>query len=70
MAMRMIELDLNETGFLCKMIVKCLNESKPLLDAQGNQLWPEWLYKLFQKLAKANDEMMTDLQEQDDGKIH
>ena len=61
MSTRTIELDLNETGFLCNMIMTAYMASNPPRDEAGNMLMPEWLRDLYTKLATINDQMMDEL---------
>ena len=58
MTTRNLELDLNETGFLCNMIVQSAI-SAGLTDGE-NIMLPPWLATLFNKLSAANDEMMKE----------
>ena len=58
--MRTIELDLNETGFLCNMIMTAYMATNPPRDAAGNMIMPTWLHELYQKLATINDQMMDE----------
>lgn len=59
---KQVELDLNETGFLCNMVMQAFVKTDPPHDDEGNLLMPEWLYALYQKLSVANDEMLAELQ--------
>ena len=61
MSTRTIELDLNETGFLCNMIMTVYTASDPPRDTAGNMIMPVWLYALYAKLATINDQMMDEL---------
>lgn len=60
--MKTIELDLNETGFLCNMIMTTYMASNPPRDAAGNMIMPIWLHELYHKLAVINDQMMAEAQ--------
>ena len=60
MSKRTIELDLNETGFLCNMIMTAYMATKPPRDKAGNLLMPVWLSELYTKLATINDQMMDE----------
>tara|TARA_R110000868_G_scaffold5782_1_gene33938 strand:- start:17287 stop:17517 length:231 start_codon:yes stop_codon:yes gene_type:complete len=57
---KQIELNLNETGFLCNMIMGAYLKTNPPIDKDGNIPMPEWLHNLYQKLAVANDQMMAE----------
>ena len=62
---RKIELDLNETGFLCNMIMTAYMSSDPPRDEAGNMIMPAWLHALYGKLADINDQMMSELPSKD-----
>ena len=60
MSTRTIELNLNESGFLCNMIMTAYMATKSPQDKEGNLLMPEWLAELYKKLATINDQMMDE----------
>jgi hypothetical protein len=60
MSMHTIELDLNETGFLCNMILRSCIQAGMQDPISGELSMPTWLAGLFAKLAKANDAMMAE----------
>ena len=59
MTSRIFELDLNETGFLCNLIINTVIKTAPPA-ADANVLLPVWLGELYMKLAHANDQMMAE----------
>lgn len=58
--MRTIELDLNETGFLCNMMQQVFEHSGLPRSPDGRPIVPLTLHELYVKLATANDEMMKE----------
>lgn len=56
-----IELDLNEAGFLCNMIMTVYQASNPPCDKEGNMIMPTWLHELYAKIATINNQMMDEL---------
>jgi len=66
MSTREIVLDLNETGFLCNMMMQAFIQHNPAGAATGDITVPEWLGKLYKKIAIANDEMMAEPRSFDD----
>lgn len=59
MTTRSIDLNLNETGFLCNLITNAIIRVAPPT-ADGSVEMPFWLGELFMKLAQANDQMMAE----------
>ena len=47
-----VDLDLNETGYLCNLIMM------RILNPGGTMHVPAWLVDLYTKLAAANDDLM------------